>query len=136
MAFIRHLGRNLMLAALVLGLNALCYVGYTHGRHAQHYSRVNYTHVPPHGTHRPTGRGARSQRLNTSDNQAADHIELHVASKSRPMHPVLPMHAMAQLAVLPVVQPETTSEPLALVNVVALGSAPRAPGGSRGPPLS
>jgi hypothetical protein len=137
MAKTLHLGRIFVLLAVGLGLNTLCFLISAHGHHAAKYSRSNYEHVPPHGPHRPTGRGSRSQRLSVSDHGASDHFEASsVAPRSKSTHPITDMHAAVLLPAGLVLQNNLSSEPLAAVSVVALGSAPRAPGNSRGPPRS
>jgi len=128
--------RTALLMALALGMNLLSYVDIAHGRRAPHSSRISYSHVPPHGSHRPTGRSGRTLRLAAADNHAPEVAEATVIPKMKPIDPVVVTPAIALAYQGPILQPEMLSEPLAQVNEIAAGSAPRAPGGSRAPPIA
>lgn len=134
-----HAGRSILLAALVLGLNVLCLIGWSHGHHVQRHSRVNYSHIPPHGSHRPTVRGNRSSSGNSAtDVHAADHASSHVAPKSRPIETLPLMHAaVAMAAAVQSFEPQLTSITyLRNADVLARGSAPRGPSAPRAPPIA
>lgn len=132
----KHLVRSLLLMALALGMNLLSYADSAHGRMAPHRSRISYSHLPPHGSHRPTGRSGRTLRMAAADNHSADQTEASVAAKLKPIDPTVVLPAVAILQHSMLLVPEMTSTPLAQVNVIAIGSAPRAPGGSRAPPIA
>jgi hypothetical protein len=131
MTRLHQLGRTLLLSALVLGLNALGLLALTHARHPSHM-RANVTH----GHHAPSRRASRGGNGGGSSLQASvDHTDSHVAPRSKPMHDV--SHSLAFVAITArMFAPEFVSAPLAEVSEVARGSAPRAPGDARGPPLS
>lgn len=133
-----HFGRSVLLAALVIGLNVLCLFGWAHGRHVQRHARVNYTQIPPHGSHRPTIRGNRaSSGSSASDVHTADHASSHVAPKYRPTHTPPVMHAaVALLSTAPSFEPERSVTFLRNADVLARGSAPRGPSAARAPPLA
>ncbi|MBS1813693.1 MAG: hypothetical protein JSS87_02340 [Acidobacteria bacterium] len=132
----RHIGRSLLLASLVLGLNALCLIGWAYGRHAHRHTPVNYTHIPPYGSHRPTARGSRSANNSICENHVSDRaLASHIAPNVRPVEKLLLMHgAVAVLSTAPALQPDRTTRLLPYVDTLARGSAPRAPGQSRAPP--
>lgn len=131
MSLRRHFGRSLMLLALALGLNVLFYFGYTHGHHAVHSSRVNYPHIPPHGSHRPVSRNSRASHGQGSlDAAHHDSGDTQITPKLKPID--FPAYLAAASPALPL--PEAIAEPLAEVNVLALGTAPRAPSLGRAPP--
>ncbi|WP_263408706.1 hypothetical protein [Terriglobus tenax] len=132
----QHFVRTLLLTALALGMNLLSYADVAHGRAAHHRSRISYSHVPPHGSHRPTGRGGRTLRVAATDNQSSDSAEVALAPKLKPIHPAVPSPTVALLQQSLLPQPENLSAPLAQAHVLAQGSAPRAPGGSRAPPIA
>jgi hypothetical protein len=123
----------LLLSAIIFGLNLLCFMGIAHGRGVEHHTRVNYSHVPAHRTGRVGSRDGWPDTVivydslidHASQTPTADGI---TAGASATPHAVLVKTA----AVLPL--PTQVAEPRARENVLALGSAPRAPGLGRGPP--
>ena len=127
-----------MLSAIFVGLNLLCFMGIMHGRHVVQHTRVNYSHIPAHGPRRAGGRSGRESVVAAVDavidHAVVDHMPKAALSMGKAAGPA----ASAQVAiatttfVLPV--PEDRTEPLAQENVLALGSAPRAPGLGRAPP--
>jgi hypothetical protein len=129
---------RLMLLAIFVGLNLLCFMGIMHGRHVVQHTRVNYSHIPAHGPRRAGGRSGRESVVAAVDavidHAVVDHMPKAALSMGKAAGPA----ASAQVAiatatfVLPV--PEDRTEPLAQENVLALGSAPRAPGLGRAPP--
>jgi hypothetical protein len=74
--------------------------------------------------------------LAAADNHAPEVAEATVIAKMKPIDPVVVTPAVALPYQGPILQPEMISEPLAQVNEIAAGSAPRAPGGSRAPPIA
>jgi hypothetical protein len=136
----KSISDRLLLSAIFVGLNLLCFMGIMHGRHVVQHTRVNYSHIPAHGPRRVGGRSGRESIVAAIDavidHSVVDHMPKAALSMGKAAGPA----ASAQVAtatatfVLPV--PEDHTEPLAQENVLALGSAPRAPGLGRGPPLS
>lgn len=129
-----------MLSAIFVGLNLLCFMGIMHGRHVVHHTRVNYSHIPAHGPRRAGGRSGRENVVAAIDAVIEHSVVDHMPKAALSMGKIAGPAASAQVAnataafVLPV--PEDRTEPLAQENVLALGSAPRAPGLGRAPPLS
>jgi hypothetical protein len=129
---------RLLLSAIFVGLNLLCFMGIMHGRHVVQHTRVNYSHIPAHGPRRAGGRSGRESVVAAVDavidHAVVDHMPKAALSMGEAARPA----ASAQVAivtatfVLPI--PEDRTEPLAQENVLALGSAPRAPGLGRAPP--
>ncbi len=134
----KAISQRLLIAAIFVGLNALCFLGVAHGRHVHRHTRVNYSHIPGHFP-RSGSRDSSSQLVATVD--MPEHVDLAVASQvhqivvlSSPSTPTPVAHPGA----FPVLMyPEENIEPLlARENVLALGSAPRAPGLGRAPPVA
>jgi hypothetical protein len=128
---------RLLLAGIVLGLNALCFLGISHGRHVARHTGVDYSHIPAHASGR-SSRGGRSGLIATVDwhldHSVVDHIPQARLVKGAISGPATVAPAIRPAAlVLP--KPDDSVE-LLLVreNVVALGSAPRAPDRGRAPP--
>jgi hypothetical protein len=131
---------RLLLGAIFLGLNVLCFLGITHGRHVINHTRVNYSHVSSSslrrsGSSRSDSDGVATVVVAHLDHSFVDHSSKVTLSKGNPTGSV---HALG--AVLPqafvFARPDERTEPLAEESVVALGSAPRAPGLGRAPPIS
>lgn len=131
MARVLNLGRTLLLTALVLGLNALGLMSAMHGRHPSH-AKANVTH----GHH---GSSRRASRNGGSYADEAHVIDSHFDSQAK-QKPHTASHSGALVAVIaasPVLfAPEFIDAPLANVDEVARGSAARAPGAARAPPIS
>jgi hypothetical protein len=129
---------RLLLSVLFAGLNLLCFLGIMHGRHVVHHTRVNYSHIPAHGPRRAGGRSGRESVVATVDAEMDHAVVDHLPKAALSIGKTVGPQAGSQVAiatasvVLPV--PEDRTEPLAQENVLALGSAPRAPGLNRGPP--
>ena len=128
-----------LLGAIFFGLNVLCFVGVAHGRHAHRHTRVNYSHIPAHGTGRAGSRSGRSETIVAVDSQV-EHAT--AASEARRGTPgitagpaTVPMFAVPVTARL-LERPTVSAELLARENVLAMGSAPRAPGRGRAPPVA
>ena len=137
----KSISDRLLLSTIFVGLNLLCFMGIMHGRHVVHHTRVNYSHIPAHGPRRAGGRSGRESGVVAAIDAVIDHSVVdHMPKAALSMGKAAGPAASAQVAiatatfVLPV--PEDRTEPLAQENVLALGSAPRAPGLGRGPPLS
>ena len=126
---------RLLLSAIFVGLNLLCFMGIVHGRHIV---RLNYSHIPAHGPRRTGGRSGRGSVVAAIDAAIERSVVEHKAKVNLSMGPVAGPATGAHVAIvaaafeLPV--PEDRTEPLAQENVLALGSAPRAPGLGRAPP--
>jgi hypothetical protein len=115
-------------------LNLLCFMGMIHGRHVMRHARVNYSHIPPSGMVRVGSRNERSSSMNS----AATLIEHASQAPDSPgfstgPHHVAPTALVTAAAAL--MRPTFLAELIVRENVVALGSAPRAPGLGRGPPV-
>ena len=135
----KPISNRLLLSALFVGLNLLCFMGIMHGRHVVHHTRVNYSHIPAHGPRRAGGRNGRESVVATVDavieHSVVDHLPkaaLSMGASSVPVPAGAHVAVMTAAFVLPT--PEDRTEPLAEENVLALGSAPRAPGLGRAPP--
>ncbi len=128
-----------LLGAIFVGLNLLCFRGIAHGRHVVHHTRVNYSHIPVHATRRAGSRSGREGLISSFDaifdHSVVDHAPKSALSKGTPSGSSS-AHVALATATFFLPQPEERTEPLALVNVVALGSAPRAPGLGRAPPIT
>ena len=130
---------RLLLGAIFVGLNLLCFLGIAHGRHVVHHTRVNYSHIPAHATRRAGSRSGREGFVSSFDaifdHSVVDHAPRAALSKGTPSGSPS-VHVAIATATFVLAQPEERAETLALVNVVALGSAPRAPGLGRAPPIT
>lgn len=135
----KAISNRLLLGAIFVGLNLLCFLGVMHGHRMGHHTRVNYSHIPAHGSRRS---GSRSDRtgLGVSVDTAVDHTTIaafsnhHVTRVSRSAFVAPQMAVVPAKFTLPV--HEAIVELLARENVLALGSAPRAPGLGRAPPTA
>lgn len=136
----KSISDRLLLGAIFFGLNLLCFLGIMHGHHVVHHTRVNYSHIPAHATRRVGSRSGRDSVAftvdATFDHSAIDHSPKVTLSKASSAGNTIfaPVAVAAAAFVLP--RPEGRTEPLAQENVIALGSAPRAPGLGRAPPIS
>lgn len=117
-------------------------MGALHGHRMVHRTRINYSHVPAVGTRRSRIGAMVSVDaavehvvvVHLSANQA---ISLSQAGLSLPPHGLsLPPHAALAPVRLMLPFPDGPLELLARENVLALGSAPRAPGLGRAPPTA
>jgi len=135
----RHkpISHKLLFGAIFAGLNLLCFLGAMHGHKVVHHTRINYSHIPAQGSRRS---GARAGIVASVDAVVEHAVVIHVSASQTTslMHagmaaPSQPAIADAQF-VLPI--PEGPIELLARENVLALGSAPRAPGLGRAPPTA
>ncbi len=136
----KAISKRLILGALFAGLNLLCFFGVMYGHRAAHHTRVNYSHIPAHGPRRSGSSGDRSSTVASVD-ATADHVVVaspsgsHVAKARHGGASIVPQVAIASAQILLPV-PEERVELLARENVLALGSAPRAPGLGRAPPTA
>jgi uncharacterized NAD(P)/FAD-binding protein YdhS len=131
----KSISNRVLLGAIFFGLNLLCFMGIAHGQHAARHSRVNYSYVPAHRAGRAGSRNGWAGQVATCDSliDVASHTpSIHgvVAGPSTPPQAAL----IAVAAALP--RPTAIVELLARENVMALGSAPRAPGLGRAPPAA
>jgi hypothetical protein len=131
----KSISNRVLLGAIFFGLNLLCFIGISHGRHAERHTRVNYSYVPAHGTGRIGSRSGWVGHVITYDSliDVASHAPLvqgvAVGASATPQ--------AALIAIAPaLLRPTAIVELLARENVVALGSAPRAPGLGRAPPVA
>jgi hypothetical protein len=130
MRLFRHAGRSVVLLALAFILNVCVYL---HGHHTAHIARTNYQHhLPPHGTHRGSGR--RGARLSASDDtHAIVHADGKVVPKAKSGEAV----AVAAILTPNLIFRTDTAEPLLIrAGVMAANAAARAPGAPRGPPTA
>jgi hypothetical protein len=135
----KPISNRLLLSAIFVGLNLLCFMGILHGQHVVKHTRVNYSHIPAHGPRRAGGRNGRESVVATVDavieHSVVDHLPkaaLSMGASSAPVPAGVQAAIVTAAYVLPT--PEARTEPLAEENVLALGSAPRAPGLGRAPP--
>ncbi|MDE1177225.1 MAG: hypothetical protein PW789_11575 [Edaphobacter sp.] len=131
---------RLLLGAIFLGLNLLCFLGILHGQHVFQHTRLNYSHIPVHSTRRAGSSRSESESSATVvvahfDHSFADHAPKVMLSQG---HPGAGTHIQGAIAtaMLRLVRPDGLTEPLADQNVIALGAAPRAPGLGRAPPIA
>lgn len=136
----RLLDRLLLPGAIFLGLNFLCFLGIMHGQRVIRHTRVNYSHIPAHSPRRSGSSRSDSESVATAvmayfDHSIVDHAP-KVALSQRTT--AAGSHAQAAIAatLFVFVRPEERTEPIAEENVIALGSAPRAPGLGRAPPIA
>ncbi|HEY0163601.1 MAG TPA: hypothetical protein VGB69_13050 [Edaphobacter sp.] len=140
MNYQKAISNRLILGALFVGLNLLCFLGVMHGHRMGHHTRVNYSHIPAHGSRRAGSRSDRTGLVAAVDTVAehavvASSSDHHVTKVSRGGPFAAPLIAVVPAKfILPV--PEHVIELLARENVLALGSAPRAPGLGRAPPTA
>lgn len=130
----KHISNKLLLGAIFIGLNVLCFVGASHGRHAAQHTRLNYTHITAHGLGRA---GSRNSRL--SQSVIAVDTMMHRASDSPARHLGVSPSVHAAHALLAGSHDITAHVPafalLAQQDPLALCSAPRGPSLGRAPPL-
>ncbi len=131
---------RLLLSAIFVGLNLLCFLGIMHGRQLAQHTRLNYSHIPAHGPRRAGGRSGRESVVAAVDAEidhgVVDHLPKAALSMSKAVGPAAAAQTAIATATFVLPAPEERTELLAEENVLALGSAPRAPGLNRGPPLS
>jgi hypothetical protein len=130
---------RLLLGAIFFGLNLLCFLGIAHGNHVVHHTRVNYSHIPAHsnrraGSSRSDSESASSVVTAYFDHSMVDHSPNVTLSHGTPSG--THVHAAIAAVAFVLARPEERTEPLADENVIALGSAPRAPGLGRAPPIA
>jgi hypothetical protein len=134
----RPITRRLLFPAIFFGLNLLCFMGGAHRRHIQHHTRGSCQRGSQ-GAGRVGSRNEWSGSVITYD-WLIDHIHappvhappIHAAREG----PSSTSHTALILVAAVMLHPTMKVELLAQVNVLALGSAPRAPGLARGPPVS
>jgi hypothetical protein len=131
----KSISNRVLFGAIFFGLNLLCFIGISHGRHAERHTRVNYSYVPAHGTGRIGSRSGWVGQVITYDSM------IDVVSQPPLVHGVTvgasTTPQVALIAIAPALLRSTAIvELLARENVVALGSAPRAPGLGRAPPVA
>ncbi len=135
MALKKSIPNRVLLGAIIFGLNLLCFIGISHGRHAERHTRVNYSYVPAHSAGRIGSRAGWVGQVVTYDSL------IDVSSRPRLIHGIASGSATGLQFALVVVSPAlshsmTVVELLTYKNVMALGSAPRAPGLGRAPPVA
>ena len=140
----KSISNKFLLGAIFFGLNVLCFVGVAHGRHAHRHTRVNYSHIPAPGTGRAGSRSGRSETVFAVDLQvehATAAYEARPGTHGAHAERVTAGPLTTSVVALPVMPPELErpafmAELLARENVLALGSAPRAPSRGRAPPVA
>jgi hypothetical protein len=134
MAKVQQFGRTLLLAALVLGLNALSLLALTHARHPGHM-RANVSHGHHSASRRASrdgeGPDADADAVQTDSNHADSCVPPQSRSAGALSHLSWFMASPTRLCV-----PDVASVLTAAAPGLAWPSAPRAPGGARAPPLS
>src|SRR5215471_7110918 len=134
----KSISDRLLLSAIFVGLNLLCFMGIMHGRRVVHHTRVNYSHIPAHGPRRAGGRSGRESVTAAVDavidHAVVDHLPKAALSMGKAAGPAASVQVASATATFVLPVPEDRTEPLAQENVLALGSAPRAPGLGRAPP--
>jgi|GEM_PF-2002538 len=136
----KAISNKLLFGAIIAGLNLLCFLGVIHGQRVIRHTRVNYSHIPAHSPRRAGSSRSDSESAATAvmayfDHSIVDHAPQVARSQGAPSagsH----AHAAITAALFVLARPEERTEPLAEENVVALGSAPRAPGLGRAPPIA
>src|SRR5260370_14033204 len=123
----------LLLGAIFFGLNLLCFMCIAHGRGVEHHTRVNYSHVPAHRTGRVGSRDGWSGTVIFYDS-LIDHASQIPNADGNAAGAAATPHAASGSVGVTLLRPTMVTEPLARENVLALGSAPRAPALGRGPP--
>jgi hypothetical protein len=136
----KPISNRLIFGAIFAGLNLLCFLGIMHGHRAVHHTRVNFSHIPAHGPRR-SGSRCEHTGLIASVDAAIEHAAVvhpstaHAAKVLQPGSSVAPQVAVAAAGIaLPALKDNV--DLLARENVLALGSAPRAPGLGRAPPIA
>lgn len=131
----KAISHKLLFGAIFAGLNLLCFLGAMHGHKVVHHTRINYSHIPAQG---PRRSGAQTGFVASVDAVVEHAVVIHPSSSqtiTQGSSLVAPQVAVASAKFsLPI--PEGVTEPLAQENVLALGSAPRAPGLGRAPPVA
>jgi len=135
----RHkpISHKLLFGVIFAGLNLLCFMGVWHGQKVVDRTRINYSHVPAQGSRRS---GARPGIIASVDAVVEHAVVLHPSDRQALSLTHTHFYAPSVVAVAPVrlvlPVPEGNVELLARENVLALGSAPRAPGLGRAPPTA
>lgn len=147
MRILSHVARVTLLMAFAFGLH-LCSANAAFVRcglsHTPHHNR---RHLPSHARSRVSSRTRRSQNWESPETALLEEAHLHPPVVARQLlHPETGYHSHpnvhsyrsshAKVVAIALFIPALVVEPLAGTSVVARGSAPRAPGSSRGPPLS
>jgi len=131
------ISHRILFGVIFAGLNLLCFMGVLHGHMVVHHTRIDYSHIPVQGTRRS---GASTGAVASVDALVEHAVVIHPSAgqalslthvgASTPSHPgIAPVRI--KMAV-----PNGPVELLARENVLALGSAPRAPGLGRAPPTA
>ena len=135
----KAISNKLLFGAIIAGLNLLCFLGVMHGHRAIHHTRINYSHVPAHGTRRT---GTRTGLVASVDAVVEHAVVVHPSSSQsfRALHGgtsrAPQIMSAAAAAKLTLHRPEQGMRLPARENVLAFGSAPRAPGLGRAPPTA
>jgi hypothetical protein len=133
----KPISHKLLFGAIFAGLNLLCFLGAVHGHKVVPHTRINYSHIPAQGSRRS---GAQTGFVASVDAVVEHAVVVHPSNSQaitalQGGSSVTPLVAVAPAKFkLPI--PEGITEPLAQENVLALGSAPRAPGLGRAPPVA
>jgi hypothetical protein len=129
----KPISHKILFGVIFAGLNLLCFMGALHGHRVVHHTRIDYSHIPAQGTRRSR------IAITASPDSVVEHavvIHLSASQVSGLAHSgssVPPQMAIAPAGTaFPV--PDSPVVLLARENVLALGSAPRAPGLGRAPP--
>jgi len=133
----RRFSHKVTLAVLFAGLNLLCLFCICHGHRSEHHARVNYAHVPPRGSGRPTSRTGRTPGSFTCavsehhDHEAANGLTRSIMRGSDHIATAaLPAASLLRFAL------EGQSSAVSATDELAFGDAPRGPTRSRAPPAA
>lgn len=131
----KPISHRILLGVIFAGLNLLCFMGALHGHRMVQRTRINYSHVPALGTRR-SRIGVMVSVDAVVEHVVVVHLSANQAISLSQAGLSLPPHAAIAPArwMLPI--PDAPQEPLIRENVLALGSAPRAPGLGRAPPTA
>jgi hypothetical protein len=124
---------SLLLGAIFFGLNLLCFMGIAHGRGVERHTRVNYSLAPAHRAGRVRSRDGWSGTVIVYDSLIDHASQIPNADGIAAGAPATP-HAALVIVGVTLLRPTMVTEPLAREDVLALGSASRAPELGRGPP--
>jgi hypothetical protein len=131
----KSLSNRLLLGAIFFGLNLLCFMGVAHGRGVERHTRVNYSLVPAHRTGRVRSCHGWAGTVIVHDSLIEHASQIPNTDGMAAGASATPDAALVSVGVA-LLRPTMLTEPLACENLLALGSAPRAPGLGRGPPLA
>jgi len=137
-----HAVRIALLLALAFGLHVCTGSGHALTWGIAHNSHHNQRHLPSHAGNRISSRARRSYNWESPEASLAEtqHAQPVTAQQAPPFaathHPPAAHSLHAQVVTTALSSPWPVVALLTTTSVIAIGSAPRAPGSSRGPPLT